>query len=443
MSEDDEKKLTKTESGFKLTGSRLLVEKPFAYALKSSLLSEICDNCFQRKQVKKCSGCQTLFYCSRECQKQGWKIHRKECPLLFKIKPQILPDAAFFLSRIIFSLERNPDEKSYYTEKDYRKFDDLQSHEEEIRKDKSRMEHIALLSAVLHRYLGQKNVPRFEELVKLYGKMCINSFSILDPDMQCIGSGIYLGGSILDHSCKPNAVTVFKGTTLYVISTEDINHFEWSKVQISYEDLLSLTSKRQAELSKYYYFDCKCPRCLDFDLQNLETSMLCQSTNCGGPVYMNNSDASEFACKDCNQPIRNDKVKKYKKFVLAIEEKLANKSSVIVNSDVDKWCQKIATLAHPLNYYYVKLLDLACEEAIKTENWKGAAEYGSQLVSGFRHYYGALNPILGIHLMKLSNLYISLNNKKMAVKHFQEAIKILKLTNNESILTYHLQGLDD
>lgn len=78
-------------------------------------------------------------------------------------------------------------------------------------------------------------------------------------------------------------------------------------------------------------------------------------------------------------------MKKYKKFVLAIEEKLANKSSVIVNSDVDKWCQKIATLAHPLNYYYVKLLDLACEEAIKTENWKGAAEYGSQLVSGFRY----------------------------------------------------------
>jgi hypothetical protein len=28
---------------------------------------------------KKCSRCNTAYYCSRECQKKHWKMHKKEC----------------------------------------------------------------------------------------------------------------------------------------------------------------------------------------------------------------------------------------------------------------------------------------------------------------------------------------------------------------------------
>lgn len=26
-----------------------------------------------------CSGCQTAYYCSRECQRKDWKSHKKMC----------------------------------------------------------------------------------------------------------------------------------------------------------------------------------------------------------------------------------------------------------------------------------------------------------------------------------------------------------------------------
>lgn len=31
------------------------------------------------QSLKRCAGCQTTFYCSRECQKQDWKQHKRVC----------------------------------------------------------------------------------------------------------------------------------------------------------------------------------------------------------------------------------------------------------------------------------------------------------------------------------------------------------------------------
>lgn len=48
--------------------------------------------------------------------------------------------------------------------------------------------------------------------------------------MNSIGTGIYLGVSVTDHSCKPNAVATFDGTTLYIRTIDDLPSVDWSKV---------------------------------------------------------------------------------------------------------------------------------------------------------------------------------------------------------------------
>lgn len=48
--------------------------------------------------------------------------------------------------------------------------------------------------------------------------------------MQTLGTGIYLGASILDHSCEPNAVATFNGITLNIRALKDITNFDWKKV---------------------------------------------------------------------------------------------------------------------------------------------------------------------------------------------------------------------
>lgn len=60
--------------------------------------------------------------------------------------------------------------------------------------------------------------------------MCVNSFTISDQELHSIGTGIYLAASIVDHSCKPNAVVTFEGTTLFMHSLENMPFLDWSKV---------------------------------------------------------------------------------------------------------------------------------------------------------------------------------------------------------------------
>ena len=92
-------------------------------------------------------------------------------------------------------------------------------------------------------------------------QVCVNSFNIVNGEMQAIGTGIYLAPSILDHSCAPNAVVTFDGFHLSVQLTEDCPSFNWNDVRISYIELMNCNQDRMKELKERYYFDCDCPRC--------------------------------------------------------------------------------------------------------------------------------------------------------------------------------------
>merc|ERR1712204_103559 len=37
-----------------------------------------CDNGFGQKRMR-CTACKRVFYCSADCQKNNWKVHKKDC----------------------------------------------------------------------------------------------------------------------------------------------------------------------------------------------------------------------------------------------------------------------------------------------------------------------------------------------------------------------------
>lgn len=92
------------------------------------------------------------------------------------------------------------------------------------------MEHFTSLSMVLLEFLPKEIIPEPRELLRIFGRMSVNSFNILDTDMTSLGVGIYLGPSILDHSCKPNATAIFEGTKLLIRTLCDLESLDWSKV---------------------------------------------------------------------------------------------------------------------------------------------------------------------------------------------------------------------
>lgn len=112
--------------------------------------------------------------------------------------------------------------------------------------------------------------------------MCINSFNILNGEMQAIGTGIYLAPSVIDHSCSPNAVATFDGFKLRIRVTQDLPKLDWSFIYISYIDLMNSKNHRKKELKERYYFDCNCPRCGSDEIDCYHYAARCPS--CRNPI---------------------------------------------------------------------------------------------------------------------------------------------------------------
>ena len=96
-------------------GEIVLKSKPYVHALLEKCNS-ICDYCFNSphfknapEEMKRCSGCQYVHYCSKSCQIKSWKkFHKEECEFL-KEKPDA-PGIIRMAARIAIKLKKGDSE---------------------------------------------------------------------------------------------------------------------------------------------------------------------------------------------------------------------------------------------------------------------------------------------------------------------------------------------
>uniref|UniRef100_A0A182Y0G1 MYND-type domain-containing protein n=1 Tax=Anopheles stephensi TaxID=30069 RepID=A0A182Y0G1_ANOST len=414
-------------------GDVILQEKPFACVLDPRYRDSRCDRCFKETKVMKCSNCLYVRYCGRSCQKEAWSDHKEECEKL-KALPAglVVPPAALMMARIVRRLLKGGDTyKGYYTSKRYRKFSDLMPHEENIQKDLKRMDHFASLFVVLQRFLDEVARPSKMELLRIYGKMCINTFNILDNEMNTIGTGMYIGASIIDHSCRPNVVVSFDGETLKMRLLEDYpeQELDFGKLFISYIDLIDTTDVRREQLSERYYFDCDCDRCRDEQEQRRMNAAACPNRNCQEPVDMNDSELEH--CPLCGTSITNSDRDTFTEISSFTRDHLAQMKNVAY-LDVSRLClKKQENILHRYNVHHIKTLDNAMESALNMEKWREAIGYGLRLLEGFRHYYSPYHPMLGLTYLKVGKLQLYECQFAEALIHLQQAAKIVRVTHGE------------
>jgi hypothetical protein len=78
----------KATKDFKV-GNLILKAEPFAFVIFDHMAEHVCHHCFNMvvrdrqgqptTQLLRCSSCKFARYCSRECQKKAWSMHKKEC----------------------------------------------------------------------------------------------------------------------------------------------------------------------------------------------------------------------------------------------------------------------------------------------------------------------------------------------------------------------------
>ncbi|KAG7172655.1 histone-lysine N-methyltransferase SMYD3-like 2, partial [Homarus americanus] len=367
-------------------GNVLLTSKPFVYLVNGSLKGLYCDYCLKKKRIctlQRCSGCKAECYCDRDCQRGAWDIHRYECKNLQRIHPLIPPDTAKLMAKVIFKLKNGGDQiEEKLSERKSRKFKDLMNHYTDLKDDKNRQEHLTSLIVVLRKYIGSNNLPNEVDLQGIFGRICVNSFSITDQDMNTAGTGVYLAASVFDHSCQPNSYVTFDGKRLMCRALVDMPSLDWSKLRISYIDVMNTTMDRRNELHRRYYFWCDCRAC-----HNPERDKLMSSINC-------DLDLSQ------------------------------------------RGLEMQGDLFYKLNLLRVKFLDAAFEAAICVENWDTAIKYGMQNIEGVKFCYGEDHPNIGLMLLKLGKICLHVYRTQEALQYLKQAEPVLRVSHGTSHPTY-------
>jgi len=86
-----------------------------------------------------------------------------------------------------------------------------------------------------------------------------HAFGVRNSSLSSVGMAIYLGASLLNHSCCANCWVRFEGTTLELRALESVE--EGEELTFAYYDWIRDTATRKKELQQQYGFECKCDLC--------------------------------------------------------------------------------------------------------------------------------------------------------------------------------------
>ena len=309
-----------------------------------------------------CEGCQLVRYCSVSCQDADFaEFHNFECKLYGKCLP--LHDDVRMMVRLLHKLNHQKghedfdlvfkSDSSQGCRLQKRYFQDLLSHKEDMFSDDKMVHAIQGIHRITQSYIGVDQVPDLDDFGEIYGRLAINGFEICDEFGNNKAWGIYLGASVIDHSCCPNAHVVFEGKHIFVRALQDFDNHKCSQpdckfqthldmgaeVKISYIDVMDHTLMRRKKLLEQYYFTCQCQRCLGLQLtwrptqgiemklqnpmiEDMMYSIRCQVCPEGFPIVIGPTLESIQDCKKCLQKPSEEILQKYLTIKVEVEEYL-------------------------------------------------------------------------------------------------------------------------
>ena len=211
-----------------------------------------------------CSGCRNMFYCSKDCQRQDWKVHKHECKAFYC---HGAPDfTRRMLFRLFLTMKHSPEKRTQRYKipgtdpPQYRTYDDLRTFKEaEIKKDKKTFKLFKKIFEDFH-FIGID--CKAEEIFDCLCKHLANSFIIENSILLPVGASIFVLESIFEHSCVPNADLIFHGAKLEVRAIKKISPGE--KITVGHVDFKYSRDIRK-KMFQNCFITCSCSRCTDND----------------------------------------------------------------------------------------------------------------------------------------------------------------------------------
>ncbi|OMJ25268.1 Histone-lysine N-methyltransferase SMYD3 [Smittium culicis] len=243
-------------------GDLIFSEKTNYVALHSDRLHLNCSNCLlyklkaksitNKSNLKRCSTCKSVYYCSRECQLADWPLHKLECKLLSKHKKISISIRLVLRILVLLNDPKNSFDSQLIE-------NSLESHFSRHSNDQIlNISNLARLVISLNEDLQFSSLSN-KSITLLFLKIYVNAFCLIDSELDNIGIGLFTTGFLFNHSCAPNCFASFSGNSLYLRALTPIIPGE--ELTISYLDQTMYYKTRQAVLEKNYFFKCNCSLC--------------------------------------------------------------------------------------------------------------------------------------------------------------------------------------
>ncbi|KAI8072802.1 hypothetical protein BC940DRAFT_291670 [Gongronella butleri] len=279
-------------------GQVLLTSQPLGAVPLGSHRHELCNYCFRKvhqSALQRCSQCKSAYFCDMACFKNAWlTYHQYVCTKHNGASHQddeVRKDEDLdqdqmdleMLERVALNCHRyqkrrekastnghsdqsmEDDTKPMDEDVDItmEAFESLMGHESE--QPAHQLARYGRLSreALAKPYLRDTGMTE-AQLVGYLCKFQCNNFGIHDDYLFAVGEGTYPVASLVNHSCRPNAVIMFNGGAMLSIYAIDDIH-PGDDVTIAYVDAAHDRNHRQTRLRDKYFFQCSCVRCTTVD----------------------------------------------------------------------------------------------------------------------------------------------------------------------------------
>ncbi|KAH8555549.1 hypothetical protein BGW37DRAFT_450029 [Umbelopsis sp. PMI_123] len=274
---DDESKYRKIVALKSLKrGSVAIESQPLASVPLPTARAEICNHCFRRSTrtapLQRCSRCQSAFFCSKHCFQKAWFAYHQYVCKSDQSAAESENDQdqdtldEVMLERVLITVARakkhirqqqhTPEDLSQCAQLEA--FSSLMAHETK-QPDQLLDRFKQIATNVLQKpHIKALGVDPATLLIYLCRFHC-NNFGVVDNQLFTIGEGTYPIGSLFNHSCRPNAVALYNGTTQMIRLIEDVSPGE--EITIAYIDVANTRTDRTQKLAEKYFFRCDCPRC--------------------------------------------------------------------------------------------------------------------------------------------------------------------------------------
>ncbi|GER49219.1 N-lysine methyltransferase SMYD2 [Striga asiatica] len=361
-----------------------------------------CEWCFSSADLKKCSACHVVWYCSSKCQKLDWKMHSVECSALKKVDKERLKSltpSIRLMVRLCIRLKLENQKINLGMNMNLPFTFDLITERNISEVDENQLILYAQMANLVNLILQWSDSDiNIKQIAENFSKLACNAHTICDSELRPLGTGLFPVIAIINHSCLPNAVLVFEGRVAVVRAMQHIP----KGTEGQPDDI------RESAILEGYR--CKADKCSGFLLRD--------------------PDDKGFICQQCGLLRSKEEISNITNEVKRISERASQSLSSGYKAEAYKMIEQLQQkLCHPFSINILRTRESLLKILMELQDWKEALSYSRLIILVYEWVYPSCHPLIGLQYYMSGKLEWLLGETENAVRSFTKALDVLRFTH--------------